>query len=330
MTDPAISVVIPCYNIEKWLPFCLDSLLAQTERNWQAICVDDASTDNTASIIEKYVSKDIRFQCVRHETNKGVSGARNTGLQHVKAELVTFIDSDDWYAPTALTSFLAIQSQTNADLVRISSCNATLNGEAIINKWRKPIAYIIDFDNKNAYKNAVAYGGGVVWAKCFRMEIIRRENLAFKEDLSLGEDNLFSWEYFFKCKRIAGGASEHPEIFHRKREDSLYNSQKGEFLLAQLKLALLRIHSLLEAHGISEADCFFYGCSVAYFKNIRNLQDISRKKMFLQEIRQSSDLHKIIALPIFRSGNWRRKILLHGLLRGWTWLFPFWRSSRKK
>ena len=328
MTDPAISVVIPCYNIEKWLPFCLDSLLAQTERNWQAICVDDASTDNTVSIIEKYVSKDIRFQCIRHETNKGVSGARNTGLQHVKAELLTFIDSDDWYAPTALASFIAIQSQTNADLVRISSCNATLNGEAIINKWRKPSAYIIDFDNKNAYKNAVAYGGGVVWAKCFRMEIIRRENLTFKEDLSLAEDNLFSWEYFFKCKRIAGGAPEHPEIFHRKREDSLYNSQKGEFRLAQLKLAFSRIHSLLEAHEISEADCFFYGCSVAYFRNIKNLQDTNRRKLFLQEIQQSPDLYKIIALPIFRRGNWRRKVLLCGLLRGWTWFFPFWRSSR--
>ena len=329
MTKPLISVVIPCYNAEKWLPDCLQSLLDQTEQSWHAICVDDASTDNTLSVIEQFALADSRIQVLRHQENKGVSAARNTGLAHVKAKLVTFIDSDDWYAPTALASYIATQTETNADLVYIASRSTDLMGKPTSKKRQKPKPFIIDFDKVADYEKGVNYGGGVVWTKCFRMEIIQRENLRFHEDLTLAEDNLFCWEYFFQCRRIAGGFSEQAEIFHRKREDSLYNRQKCEFRLEQIKLVLPRIYALLEKHEISDAPSLF-NFAIIYFRNIKHLRDVRLQKAFLHEIRDSASLYRFLVIPILRRGNWRRRFLLPGLLRGWTELFCFWRSSRKK
>ena len=80
MTEPLISIVIPVYNAEKYLRACLDSVLAQTYKNWEAICVNDGSSDNSAQILEEYAAKDARFHII-NQPNSGVSTARRLSLQ---------------------------------------------------------------------------------------------------------------------------------------------------------------------------------------------------------------------------------------------------------
>ena len=111
------SIIIPVYNAAKYLRPCLDSVLAQTERDLECICVDDGSTDGSAAILDEYAAKDARFQVV-HKKNEGVAVARNTGLDLAHGEWITWLDADDEYAPWRLEEAWRIIENEKPDLVR--------------------------------------------------------------------------------------------------------------------------------------------------------------------------------------------------------------------
>src|SRR5438874_1529861 len=110
MPMPYFSVLIPAYNRAHYLAECLDSVLAQTLPDWECIIVDDGSTDGTPELAADYMRRDARFRYHRQE-NAGVSAARNTGIRLAAGEWVAFLDSDDYYFPTALEA-LAQGAQT--------------------------------------------------------------------------------------------------------------------------------------------------------------------------------------------------------------------------
>ena len=102
MIQPAVSVLIPVYNAEKYIAECLNSLLNQSMPNWQAICVDDGSTDNSLHILQQYHNRDNRIEVVHLAQNQGLAHARNQALQRAKGKYISFLDSDDWFATDAL------------------------------------------------------------------------------------------------------------------------------------------------------------------------------------------------------------------------------------
>ena len=93
--DELISIIVPIYNVEKYLRQCLDSIMNQTYQNFECLLINDGSPDNSANICREYVDKDSRFKYFEKE-NGGVSSARNLGIEYSKGEYITFIDSDDW------------------------------------------------------------------------------------------------------------------------------------------------------------------------------------------------------------------------------------------
>ena len=98
---PAISVIIPIYNVEKYLRRCLDSVKNQTFQDWEAICVNDGSPDNSAAILAEFAAGDARFKVVNKE-NGGLSDARNAGMQVATGEYILYLDSDDFIHPQTL------------------------------------------------------------------------------------------------------------------------------------------------------------------------------------------------------------------------------------
>lgn len=112
-----VSIGIPVYNVEKYLRECLDSITNQTFKNFEAIIVDDGSTDNSFVICQEYVAKDNRFKLI-HQENKGLAGARNTCLKYMKGEYVTWVDSDDVVDNNYLERLLETQEKTGTDIVR--------------------------------------------------------------------------------------------------------------------------------------------------------------------------------------------------------------------
>ena len=93
---PKISVILPCFNVGRYIGRCLDSLLNQTLRDIEVICADDKSGDNTTEVIKQYVAKDARVRLIEQKKNAGVSIARNTGIDAANGEYIGFVDPDDW------------------------------------------------------------------------------------------------------------------------------------------------------------------------------------------------------------------------------------------
>ena len=118
------SIIIPVYNVAKYLRPCLDSVLAQTERDWECICIDDGSADGSAAILDEYETTDSRFVVV-HQENAGVSVARNKGLEIASGEYVCFVDSDDWVDENWLDNYARTFNSLAVDLVMIGKKGCT-------------------------------------------------------------------------------------------------------------------------------------------------------------------------------------------------------------
>ena len=113
---PAISIIIPMYNVEKYLRRCLDSVQNQTLADFQAICVDDGSPDKSGQIAEEYAARDKRFVVV-HKENGGLSDARNAGMQHATGEYIMFLDSDDFIHPQTMEIAYTLAQRNASDIV---------------------------------------------------------------------------------------------------------------------------------------------------------------------------------------------------------------------
>lgn len=118
MDSPLISIIIPIYNVEKYLPACLDSVQAQTYHNLEIICINDGSPDNSANIVREYQNHDSRIILINKE-NGGLSDARNVGIERAKGEYIFFLDSDDLLDPSCIEFLLILAKKTSS---QISSC----------------------------------------------------------------------------------------------------------------------------------------------------------------------------------------------------------------
>lgn len=106
-----VSVIIAVYNTQNYLNECLDSLLQQTYTDWEAWCVNDGSTDESLHILHEYAQRDARFHVLSHSTNEGLAKSRNHALQHCQGDIISFLDSDDWFSPDALLEMVAVFKQ---------------------------------------------------------------------------------------------------------------------------------------------------------------------------------------------------------------------------
>lgn len=105
MNTPLVSVIIPCYNQAEFLPDAINSLVLQTNPNWEAIIVDDGSPDNIEEVAKQLISNDSRVRFI-HQENLGVSAARNHGVRDARGEYICFLDADDWYSPHCIESIV--------------------------------------------------------------------------------------------------------------------------------------------------------------------------------------------------------------------------------
>lgn len=123
---PEISVIVPVYKVEEYLPQCIDSILAQTFTDFELLLVDDGSPDCCGEICEEYAGKDMRIR-VFHQANAGLSCARNTGLMNARGRYVTFIDSDDYVKPCYLERLYgALPADKTKEGVIVGSLDAYL------------------------------------------------------------------------------------------------------------------------------------------------------------------------------------------------------------
>lgn len=227
-----ISVIVPIYNTAIYLKECLDSLLAQTFHNFEAILVDDGSTDNSFEIANEYVQKDSRFKIFQQE-NQGVFSARNTGLKHAVGKWITFLDSDDCFSPYFLEKTLKLAEATLSKIAISAHSTFSENLKPTSPKHQKFHSYILN--GKEALQNAL-YQKNMpdysAWNKLYSAEIW--QNTSFKP-YKFAEDLATIPEIFLKCNRVA--VTTEPLYFYRKRKDSLLSSSYNEDKALLLKIA---------------------------------------------------------------------------------------------
>ena len=197
MKNGMVSVIIPVYNVEKYLERCLDSIINQTYQNLEIILVNDGSPDNCGEICDKYALKDGRIRVI-HQKNSGVSAARNNGIAQSCGEYIVFVDSDDYVSSDYIRNLMDI---SDADYVA-SGCYVQTK-ELAWNEWHnREITLRID-DIRTTPENINYVPTGTVWAKRYKRSILQRISLQFNTIISRGEDTLFNAEYLLGCQSIS-------------------------------------------------------------------------------------------------------------------------------
>lgn len=236
-----ISVVVPCYNVEKYIRRGLDSILAQTFNQWEAILVDDGATDNTGKICDEYAQKDRRFQVI-HTNNQGLSCARNNGMQQAIGELLYFMDPDDWIEPNCFERCFETYKQYHCDIINfgfwweydkdIFTDSATdfkvYKGDDIYNHFTKKLAGFSQNALNMYYKGDFIWNhrkGGFVWVYMFKRTFVSQHNLAFIPGLVIVEDEIFMIEATYKASLLV----QIPDVFYHywQRSDGLLNKKRS-------------------------------------------------------------------------------------------------------
>lgn len=202
------SVIVPIYNVESYLPKCVDSILACNVSDFELLLIDDGSTDCSGMICDTYGQRDNRVK-VFHKTNGGVSSARNLGLEHASGEWIMFVDSDDWVSD----DFFEI-SDSSADIIERPYSRVDENGK-VISRYCPSSHRIIEGRDK-LFDFFVNERINVLWNKVIRRSLIA--DTRFNESVSIGEDFLLYLEILKRVKRYE--FSEKGEYFYLHRTGS--------------------------------------------------------------------------------------------------------------
>lgn len=190
-----ISIIIPIFNAEKYLERCIKSVLNQTYKNFEAILVDDGSTDNSCLICDNYALKDKRLKII-HKKNGGVSSARNIGVENSEGKYIVFIDADDFIDTDCLETFI---NYSQYDFVM---CGFK---EYIQDDEKKEICHKLYIANNNEQTKNIALQKEYIdfisfpWMKMLKTSIIKNNNIVFNEKIDYAEDTCFILEYLAKC-----------------------------------------------------------------------------------------------------------------------------------
>lgn len=197
-----VSVVIPVYNAKKTLHRCLDGIVAQTYNNFEVICVDDGSKDNSFEILKQYASKDGRIK-IYSQKNHGPAYTRNFAISKVSGDYLMFCDADDWYEPEMIETMVKTIEEQNVDLV-MCDCNVFDLGEEnvqienIINYHYLKIKGYVELD-----VNILPQINVVLWNKIFKMDIIRENNIVYPTKYE-HDDTMFFVMYCITAKTYYG------------------------------------------------------------------------------------------------------------------------------
>lgn len=198
-----VSVIIPVYNVERYLPKCIDSIINQTYKNLEIILVDDGSPDGCPALCDQYASKDNRIKVV-HKQNGGLSSARNAGLEVATGDYVCFFDSDDYVEPDMLEKMLKATIDSKLDVCvcgyyvdYFDDDEKELSSKAVLPKHSDINSSLSLFDCESMLGIS-----GYAWNKLYSRKFLVDNQLKFVQGVSLVEDLLFNSQVFKKGAKI--------------------------------------------------------------------------------------------------------------------------------
>ncbi|KAG4097254.1 nucleotide-diphospho-sugar transferase [Neocallimastix lanati (nom. inval.)] len=201
-----LSIVVPVFNTASYLDRCINSILNQTFKDFELICVDDGSTDNSMEILEKYKITDNRVKIIHFEENKGASAARNAGIENAKGEFIGFVDSDDYIDKRFYENLL--QKSNDYDIVM---------GQLVLS------TNISEFYYKEEYKKHWS-----IYDSIWRKKFLNENNIRYDETLKIGNDYAFNVLANKYNPRILNLPDKGIYYYYKRRTGSLRNLSKKE------------------------------------------------------------------------------------------------------
>jgi len=209
--NPLVTIIVPVYNVEKYITKCLDSLINQTYKNIEIILVDDGSKDNSGTICNEYANLDSRVKVI-HKENGGVSSARNLGLDNASGKWITFVDGDDFIDVTMVEKMVEKRFDVDIVFTRMvkdySDGTNALYYETYLEKFcHTPydLQYIIHdkihYEKDGKFVTDCLMGS--VWRSLLNLDIINANNLRFELGVKELEDRLFIMKYLSLCKKAS-------------------------------------------------------------------------------------------------------------------------------
>ena len=286
-----ISVIIPVYNVEKYLCECIDSVLNQSYENLEIILVDDGSTDGSGMICDEYGKKDARIKVI-HQKNQGLSGARNTGFQKASGEYIYFLDSDDWIVTCTIEKLLNKAKDEEAEVVFFEAYSfedghpeqMTSKGYSYENAYAtdKGLNIIEQLQKNKEYHSAVPL-------LFINRNYMEKADVRFEPGI-LYEDMLFTYELFCKANRV----TQLKDALYRRRyrNNSIMTSKKTKKNFECALIVYEKIRDVSRQLEISHSEAskqYIVRCAFNvfnYYKALdRDEQKVSRK--LLEKFRQN-------------------------------------------
>lgn len=239
-----LSITIATYNVQNYIVECMDSILNQTFKDFEVICIDDGSKDNTVSILKEYASNDHRICLIEKEKNEGLAVARNLSLELARGQYITFLDGDDYYDLTLFEKAIEIADNTQADLVIWDYVTFYQPNE--IEKLKYHPSDLINFNTSN--KNDLLKRPSFTWVKLLRTEKARSLGIVFPKGYTR-QDIPVHWHLITKLDKI----EVLPERLAYYRQQNEATTAKKDEKLLHLALIMDIVEKYLRKEQIFES-----------------------------------------------------------------------------
>lgn len=298
-----ISVIIPCYNCASFIVETLDSLKNQSYKEFEIICINDGSTDNTLEVLEEYKKQnDVEIVIVTQE-NGGVSRARNTGIENSCGEYILFLDSDDLYHPEFVEKLYNAMVEKNVD---VAYCRLSRNYDEVF-KEHKNISFNDNTQNEimsNLLYRMAEFG---FYCYMYKKEVLLHHNINFDVDTRHFEDREFNWKYLCHCYTAV--LVDAPLYFYRVNESSVTRRRSIKWRTDGLD-AVLRVEAYLKKQHCEFADhiksYLFPRVVWSMAKNYSLCKEKSLFQRFIREYdvkscmkRTAKDKNKLVSIASF-------------------------------
>lgn len=289
--NPKITIIVPIYNSERYLKKCIQSILAQSYDDFELILIDDGSTDSSGQICDEFSKQNTRIK-VYHESNKGVSTARNRGLELASGDWITFIDSDDWIEPDYLLGLIS----NNEGYDFIISYYNVLGWKGWINDPWEDNCYTGEHIKDSFDNNMRRFD--FICGKMYRNSIIKEYGIRFNPKISYAEDSIFTLNYVLNISsiRVLSSAlycyncSSEESLTTRKR-----NWDASAYVIDQMCNILSKVEERYNWDGKLTKNYYTWAFLRKYFTNIVETETILQTSSLLKQVYQNENVLKILS-----------------------------------
>ncbi len=319
-----VSVIVPIYNVEKFIGKCILSIIEQTYKNIEIILVIDGSLDNSGNIADEFAVKDSRIKVIR-KPNAGVSAARNSGLDVATGDFVCFSDGDDYVMPNYVEHLLNLCLTYNAEVAYTVDMYTTFHKEHVSNSQVKVISSEVATENILCYKVPIG-----VYSKMFKREFLVKNNIRFLEDVYIGEGFNFNTACFQRANKVVM-SNERIYFYRRDNESSAMTKFKTSKCQMALKaIDIIKDNLVLKSARIEKAWTFAYWHThFDMYCWIVNAKAIKENKVLYKKCRYVSQSKAYIAFEVPTKKAERIRGLLGLLSPILVAKLMLWRSKRK-